>query len=52
MRAVCVSNDPKVLADHQRGRAAKFESEPLTVGKTYVVLGMSIWGTSSNFSRS
>ena len=44
MRAVCVSNDPKQLADHQRGRAAEFESEyPLVVGKTYVVLGMGIW---------
>ena len=44
MRATCVSNDPKQLADHQRGRAAEFESEyPLTVGKTYFVLGMSIW---------
>lgn len=44
MRATCVSNDPKQLADHQRGRAAEYESEyPLTVGKSYVLLGMSIW---------
>lgn len=51
MRAVCVFNDPKMMADHQRGRAAEFESGyPLTVGKTYVVLGMSIWETSSIFS--
>ena len=44
MRAVCVSNDPKRQVDHQRSRGAEFESEyPLTVGETYLVLGMSIW---------
>ncbi|TNC31267.1 hypothetical protein [Mumia zhuanghuii] len=33
-----------MVADHQRSRAAEFESKyPLTIGKTYLVLGMSIW---------
>jgi hypothetical protein len=43
MRATCISNDPMSLADHQRSRAAKFEGEyPLTVGKSYPVLGICI----------
>lgn len=50
MRAVCVSNDPRRLTDHQRSRATEFESEyPLTVGETYVALGMSIWETVFEF---
>lgn len=43
MKVTCVSNDPATMADHQRSRAAPFESAyPLTVGKTYIVVGMSI----------
>lgn len=37
-------NDPSGLPSHQRSRAADFESQyPLTVGRSYGVLGMSIW---------
>lgn len=43
MRVVCVSNDPRALADHQQSRAIAIESAyPLTVGKSYVVVGMTI----------
>jgi len=43
MRATCVANDPKMLADHQQGRAVAFESTyPLTVGKQYLIVGMAI----------
>lgn len=42
----CVSNDPAGLADHQRSRAAAFESAyPLTPGKRYAVVGMGITET-------
>lgn len=50
MRVVCVANDPKALADHQRSRAAEFESDyPLTIGKSYAVLGMTIFENVFNF---
>ena len=43
MKALCIANDPKGLADHQQSRAVAVEGHyPLTVGKTYSVLGMSI----------
>lgn len=43
MRAVCIANDPKGLADHQQSRAIAIESSyPLTVGKSYAVVGMTI----------
>lgn len=43
MRVTCVSNDPKMLADHQQSRAVPFESAyPLTIGKAYAIVGMTI----------
>ncbi|MFT3798382.1 hypothetical protein [Microbacterium sp.] len=43
MRVNCVANDPKALADHQQSRAVPFEGVyPLTVGKVYVAVGMTI----------
>ncbi len=43
MKAICILNDPKLLADHQQSRAVLFEDRyPLSVGKPYIVLGMSI----------
>lgn len=43
MKAICVSNDPKGLADHQQSRAVETESEyPLKIGEVYPVLGMTI----------
>ncbi len=43
MRAACISNDPRALADHQRHRAMEFASVyALTIGKRYPILGMSI----------
>lgn len=43
MKAVCISNDPKGLADHQQSRVTAYEGlYPLTVGKIYEVVGMSI----------
>lgn len=43
MRVICVTNNPKELADHQRGRAVEFEGlYPLTVGKAYAIVGMTI----------
>lgn len=43
MWAICATNDPNALADHQRGRAASFESAyPITIGKSYAVIGMSV----------
>lgn len=43
MKVICSSNDPGAMADHQRSRAVAFETAyPLTVGKEYSVVGMSI----------
>ena len=43
MKAMCVSNDPKTLADHQQSRAIAIESPyPLTLGRVYPVVGMTI----------
>src|SRR5690625_4820059 len=44
MKAICTANNPQELADHHRSRASQYESEyPLTPGKVYVVMGISIW---------
>jgi hypothetical protein len=46
LKVICVVNEPGRLADHQQGRAARFESAyPLTVGRSYAVVGMSITET-------
>lgn len=43
MKATCISNDPKTLADHQQSRAAAFETGyPLTVGGVYPVVGITL----------
>ena len=43
MIVTCTSNEPASLADHQRSRVAAFETAyPLTAGKQYAVVGMSI----------
>lgn len=43
MRAICIYNDRKDLADHQRHRAEGVSGTyPLTMGKAYTVLGMGI----------
>lgn len=43
MRAICISNEPKTLADHQQSRAALFEGAyPLAIGNTYGIVGMTI----------
>ncbi len=50
MRATCVLNDPKLLADHQQDRSTPWESTyPITVGKEYPIVGMSIIETSFFF---
>lgn len=50
MIATCVSNEPTALADHQRSRASAFESAyPLTPGRQYAVVGMSITETVLHF---
>lgn len=44
MKLTCVSNESSSLPDEQRGRMVGFvETYPLTVGSTYVALGMRLW---------
>lgn len=44
MRVMCVFKQASKLADHQRGRTLNVDTTyPLTIGKSYVVLGMGLW---------
>lgn len=44
MRIVCVFKQASSLADHQRGRTPNVNTTyPLTVGKSYAILGMGLW---------
>jgi hypothetical protein len=44
MKAVCAFNRAADLAEHQRDRRTSLEAVyPLTVGASYLVVGMGIW---------
>jgi hypothetical protein len=49
MRAVCRSNSPESLSEHQRGRFTSTGRWDLTPGAEYLVMGMGIWESIFSF---